>query len=354
LLILDNPVESLTQTKNPCWLSKVYQSFRSLNLFPTKISSTDNQMKRDEIIATRIYLILFLLCLIAALLFAGPFSEETKTKIIKLPSSDTVNDLHTKNISSLSCLCSTAAVPHSKILSIIPHYYSICSSDYVTPSYWTDLFQKGDKVSIQLSTHFYVLATLCQTAYRTIKSAQDVFSSQELISVETMTRSSFLIQTEALVSTFISQIPADYRRTLTFIIRSFGVNQLFNVFTSNWKLDFTDEDEQYIITTYPRRFSSSNCTCATSFDCTEQVTNDIVSGCFPFDGFRLSKFENISISQLNDQLFIETWRNESNYTDYFETCHPLECRYTLPDQNNIGFMLTIILGLYGGKIRNLM
>ncbi|CAF4170082.1 unnamed protein product, partial [Adineta steineri] len=342
--------QSSTKIKHSYSFKGVYKSIYSCNLFCTQISDTDEKMKRQEIIATRIYLILLLLCIIAALLYAGPFSEETTTTVIELPTANDFNDLYSKNISTLTCPCSTAAVPHSKFLSIIPEYHSICSSDYIEPSYWIDLSKKGDKVSTLLSAHYRILASLCQTANRTIKSAQNIFSAQELVTVEPMTYTSFMIQTEALIATFISQIPSDYRRTLNFIIRSFGVNHLFNVFTSNWKLDFTDEDQQHIISTYPRQFISSNCTCATSSDCTDPVTEDIVNGCFPFDGFRLSKFENLSLGQLNDYLFVMTWKNQRNYTAYFDTCHPLECQYILPDKNNPSDMFLTLLGLYGGLI----
>jgi hypothetical protein len=348
-LILDNNVASNTRIEKSWSFRKIYRSFRSLNLFAAKPSSAVTEVKREEIIATRIYIFLFLLSLGVALLYVGPLSEETKTRVIKLPTSDIVNDLHAKNIPTLSCPCSTAAIRRSKFLSIIPHYHSICSSDYVIPSYYIDLYKKRDKISRRVSTHYRILAAFCQQTHRTIKSAQDVFGARDLVNVEAMTRSSFIIRTEALVLTFISQIPADYRRTLTFIMRSFGVNHLLTLFTTNWKLNYTDEDENYVIATSPYRFPSSNCTCATSFDCTEPVLDSIVSGCFPFDGFRLSKFQNVSMGELNDKLFVETWNNESNYTAYFEACHPLECRYTLPDRNDPLIMLTTVLGLYGGK-----
>jgi hypothetical protein len=347
-LILDSRIDN----KNCCSFGNICQSLRSLNLFAAKHHPNDEQVKREGIIATRIYIILFILSLIAALLFAGPFSDEMQTKSIAKPTSGVVNRLHLRNISTLSCPCSTAAVRHSKFLSLTPQYHPICSSDYVKPSYWIDLFQKENQTSIQLGSHYRVLASLCQQAHRIVKSAEDIFGARELINAETMTRSSFMIRTEALVSTFISQTPADYRRTLTFIMRSFAVNHLLNVFTYNWKLDFTDEQKKNIMATYPPHFPPTNCTCATSFDCTEQVVDDIVSGCFPFDGFRLSKFQNESLGQLNDELFIEIWKKKSNYTAYFQACRPLECRYTIPDRNNPVNMLMTVLGLYGGKIIN--
>ncbi len=57
------------------------------------------------------------------------------------------------------------------------------------------------------------------------------------------------------------------------------------------------------------------------------------------------------MSELINALFVETWQNQSNYTAYFEICHPFECRYTVRDRNNLLFILTTILGLYGGKNR---
>ncbi|CAF4358009.1 unnamed protein product, partial [Adineta steineri] len=119
--------QSSTQIKHSYSFKGVYKSIYSCNLFSTQISDTDEKMKRQEIMATRIYLILLLLCIIAALLYAGSFSEETTTTVIILPTANDFNDLYSKNISTLTCPCSTAAIPHSKFLSIIPEYHSICS-----------------------------------------------------------------------------------------------------------------------------------------------------------------------------------------------------------------------------------
>ena len=46
----------------------------------------------------------------------------------------------------------------------------------------------------------------------------------------------------------------------------------------------------------------------------------------------------------------EKWINKTNYTSYFESCKPLKCQYTVSDKNNLIYMLTTILSLYGGNI----
>ncbi|CAF1389534.1 unnamed protein product [Adineta steineri] len=329
-------------------VSNVFQRFWSFNLFSSEILPTDKQLEHQEIVATRIYFLLIFFCLVSAFLYASPFTEEIDTTIIALPTSDIVNNLHAKNISTLSCPCSTAAVSYSKFLRIIPHYHPICSSQLTSPSYWFHFFNKTDDISLQLSAQYRLLASLCNVSRDIIENRINIFGTRELISIETATRSSFYAQTNALVTTFITRIPADFRRTLSFTIDSFGANQLLNVFSSNWQVRFTSENEYYLIGTHPRRFSSSNCSCATSSDCREQLAENVFSGCFIFDGFRLSKFENFSMTPLISKLFVESWQNESNYTAYFETCRPMECRYTLPDRNNFIYILTTVLGVYAG------
>jgi len=53
-------------------------------------------------------------------------------------------------------------------------------------------------------------------------------------------------------------------------MNSFSVNQLLNLFTKNWKIDFTNQTEKYLIKTSPLRFPRSNCTYAISSDCNQQ------------------------------------------------------------------------------------
>jgi hypothetical protein len=63
---------------------------------------------------------------------------------------------------------------------------------------------------------------------------------------------------------------------------------------------------------------------------------------------RFTPTSSILIGTLIDELFIETWQNTSNYSDYFSVCVPSTCRYTYMERNTAIYMLTTFLGLYGG------
>lgn len=325
------------------------QHIRYWNLFENKATVDNQQRVRQEIVATRIYIFTFILCLIVAILYAGPFSNEIKTKIFVFPTLSQVNELHTKNISSLSCKCSTTAIPYSNFLVVKPKYHPICSSKYIQRSHRINLFNKRNRTLLELNAHYRTVGKLCFQSKRTIQSARDIFNSRDLISIEAMTETSFYSQTDALIQTFITQLSADYRRTMMFIMRSFEVNHLFNILASNWKMDLIGENGSSLITTYPRRFSSTNCSCATSFDCIERIDDEIVTGCFVYDGFRLSTYENMSLGQLNDRLFVENWIRTSNYTAYFNTCQPSNCQYKIPNRFHFEHILLTVFELYGSK-----
>jgi hypothetical protein len=323
----------------------MFKRLSSLNLFVSDPPSTEKQYENHEIVATRLYIFLFVLSIIVALLSYGPFNKETKLIKIKNPSIDIINNLHKKNVSSLSCPCSKVAIHYSKFLSVKYKFHPICSSEFVSPLFLLNL---NDNISDQLIAHYRILSSLCNISNEYLQNADKSFANRELITVEPLTESSFNIEIKSLISNFLRQIRSDYRRRFSFIINSFSVNQLLNLFRNNWRIDFTNKTEKYLIKTIPYRFPLTNCTCAISSNCNQQLIQNIYIGCFPYDGFRLSKFKKISLGKLNYQLFIQKSINKTNYTNYFETCQPLECQYKLPDKNNPIVMFTTFLGLYGG------
>jgi hypothetical protein len=55
-----------------------------------------------------------------------------------------------------------------------------------------------------------------------------------------------------------------------------------------------------------------------------------------------------SIESIINQLFIESWLNSSSYSSCFQECAPSVCQYSYVERNNILYILTTLLGLYGG------
>jgi hypothetical protein len=57
---------------------------------------------------------------------------------------------------------------------------------------------------------------------------------------------------------------------------------------------------------------------------------------------------NTSIEILINKLFIEKWSMEPSFSDYYTQCAPILCASTLSKRNNPLYVLTKLLGLYGG------
>ena len=310
---------------------RISQKFRRLNIFV-------DASEEGSIIATRIYIFLFLMIMIGAFLYYGPLNLESKTTIHENPSIDLFEKLHSNNLTRFSCPCSKVSIPYSKILSIEPVIHPICSTS-----------QNIDSQSLELITHHRILSSYCALSRDYIDHWNEVFEHREMITVETLTNHSFDIQFHSLTKNFLHQIKSEYRRRISFVLKSFHVNQLLHLFLTNWKIDFTNGSGNYVIQTVPHTFSSSNCTCAITSKCHEKFNDEIEIGCFPYDGFRLSKHENISFGLLNHRLFVQQWIKRRFYENYFNECHPLKCEYTEFDRNNPESMFTNLLELYGSK-----
>ncbi|CAF1270594.1 unnamed protein product [Rotaria sordida] len=69
----------------------------------------------------------------------------------------------------------------------------------------------------------------------------------------------------------------------------------------------------------------------------------------PLDNSTPSRFpKNTSIGTLMDEYFIEEWTFRMSYEDYFTACAPTHCNFEYVTRNNMLYVATSVLGLYGG------
>ncbi|CAF1057497.1 unnamed protein product [Adineta steineri] len=356
---------------------------RRLVQVPTEVTVETKQLQTaDQIlveqrqqIATRFYVIFVLIALLVIIIFSA-LNLQIHLITISTPTLSTFESLQDQYPSSLSCPCSQITIQYSTFATVEPkNYHQVCSSYFITPDFisllWGSdeanafLFDLDRKI---LSTEFRLLSTLCSLAINTTRQHIKMFSSRELISVETLTRHSFQTQINSIMNSFIVETPARFRRIHKYIIEMFRANQLPSMFLTNWNLRSPSLKDGYYMLTSPALYNESG----------------LVIGCLPAYGLRLSTLEcfynstclerlatflnssyvlpplNISlysrftpissttIGTLIDELFIETWYNTSNYSSYFSSCTPLTCHYSYEKRNSVLYMIITYLGLFGG------
>ena len=95
------------------------QKLMQLNLFAdaTTLVNGNEQIRRDQILATRVYLSLLISIFFVLVLFTCLSTQNVLVTIPK-PSIDTFTKLDATYSQTLSCPCQQIAVPHSRFLTI--------------------------------------------------------------------------------------------------------------------------------------------------------------------------------------------------------------------------------------------
>jgi hypothetical protein len=86
--------------------------------------------------------------------------------------------------------------------------------------------------------------------------------------------------------------------------------------------------------------------------CLSQIKQYINSTVSPINFTTLKSsslsLKNSTIESLANNLFIQSWINESSFESYFNHCHPLTCQYTYESRPDLIYIVTTIIGLIGG------
>jgi hypothetical protein len=97
----------------------------TMNFF-VKESRTSRRVDAGElaVISTRIYVVLFILCIFVLAIFNG-LDTMTITTTVLSPSIDTFEQLHAVYPNTLSCACQQIAIPYGLFLTTTPIYHQV-------------------------------------------------------------------------------------------------------------------------------------------------------------------------------------------------------------------------------------
>ncbi len=232
--------------------------------------------------------------------------------------------------------------------------------------------------------HFQLLFHLCTLANDTFTDALSTFRSNRLVSKRAQSRQAVEAQMEAALNQFRSSIPQTFMSKFDFIRQMAQGNGLVSRISSNWYIPSLEIDGSAPMA--PRSYGDSNCSCGTNSMCASSATIDgwivpgFLVGCYPLESLLQSTLEclydmacinrlktmyrpsnitirpldstlsspNATVQSLVDVLMVDQWKSNISYKHYYETCAPLSCTYVIIDQPNPIYIITTIIGLYGG------
>ncbi|CAF3985031.1 unnamed protein product [Rotaria sordida] len=258
---------------------------------------------------------------------------------------------------------------------------------------------------------FDLMRILCETSRETVEHALRIFQSNRLVTMNALSRSQFNIETMTRMKQFEKRTITSFVDLIELVRSSIQTNQLADVTWTNVGplSQYNNETSKWSFRFRSRNFYANSCSCAVSNQCTRSVgfyfqtdtirsqpnitVPGLVLGCYTIDSLLLSTLEcfydkqcvklvvdnydfdvvglvrplnshavqieplrnensrfypNTTINEIFSQLFVEDWINSSNFTSYYTRCAPTQCTYTIREHISLTYMLTMMLGFYGG------
>ncbi|CAF1405920.1 unnamed protein product [Adineta ricciae] len=198
----------------------VVERLLKLNLFEKQ--TEDEQSKQNQIISTRVYIIILPLLLLILTLFIS-LQSDLNTIRIQSPKENDYKALQLKYLTDLQCPCKQISNTYDRFVTIIPQYHEICSSDFVSQKWIDYLFYENTSYFFQLdfrhdaSARFQILRTLCQQAQQSISDHLSEYYSFELITNEALPTDTFHIQIDSFVQLVQKTTPSPFQNLLQII-----------------------------------------------------------------------------------------------------------------------------------------
>ena len=203
-----------------------------LNYFRNKIRTVNlfrhsNYNQRNEIISTRLYLLIVFITVFTFLFYTSLIST-TVTITNKQPNYDQYLLLEQKYSSKLACSCSNMVIDYEKFLSFNPEFHQICSSSFVDSRFY-DLFSDSDYIILHIEDirRFYwfifdTIAYFCAISKKTIDEQLKIFLSTKFLSSQMINQEYFSIEINQTIQSMIqttqkqTKIPIKLIRDITY------------------------------------------------------------------------------------------------------------------------------------------
>ena len=172
-------------------MPRLLSYLRELNLFQPKGNTVENEEeRRSNIIATRLYLIILTLCLIC-LAFTLKLNDHTTTLALQTP---TINQFETLPVDA-QCPCYHLAFSYGDFITVQATFHQVCSSDFVSDRWIEAIFSGSNRSSFHKadirstgSALFQALASLCYLSNKTVRESLSSLYATSFISSQVLSR----------------------------------------------------------------------------------------------------------------------------------------------------------------------
>lgn len=358
--------------------------------------------------STRLYLILLGLSIVIIVFFTFLLTD-TATKIIATPTQRQLTVLFESNLDQLQCPCARISIPRKKFIKINTSFHQVCSNNTIDPTFFDHAFQLASlyyfnraDLRTRFAAYFLILSSLCRLSETTVTNSNEQFLAESYVISEMINENKFQTQMNFTINSFKKRSLVGFARVFQLLRHINNGNALISGYFLNWYMQGRLAPNFAIFPTYPV-VTNDGCSCGTRSDCLEaggiydsysSVLYFPVPGwyvgcstvetllrstleCFynqtcidlltffgsivaptPVPSAFLNRtldssvtsrfFTNTSVQTILDELFIEEWYVDVSYSAFYEQCAPIYCSYRYELRRNFLYVLSRIIGFYGG------
>jgi hypothetical protein len=365
------------------------------NLFKNALS--DAQSVHHERLSTRIYILLLMCFLLGAGIFTA-FTLRTAEKIQYSPSQSTFEQLWKNYRNTLKCPCSRFAIAYEEFVVAHVQFHQVCSSEFVT-QLWIDSVYIESNISSSsandirstLSAFWQVIGGFCRLSNQTWIDAWTKFKGSTIFSPTAVDKQIIQVHARAALNSSVTITRATLNRTLFTMERIFTGNAFISGLGTNFHVHVGALNESFKPnpTISPKIFD--NCSCMNISGCPRPAvfsTNQdqwttvpgIIADCLVVDATLASTLEcyydrtclfllheqwamnvtplssnsNIhfspysTVQMLLDELMIDNLTIDIDFNLFYLQCNPAYCTYAYMHRFDILYIVTTIIGIFGG------
>ncbi|CAF4177164.1 unnamed protein product, partial [Rotaria sordida] len=322
-------------------------------------------------------------------------------KTIHQPSEFQFKELEKIYSSNLYCSCSTVSMNYSTFMTIEPYFHQVCLSDLISDA-WINYIM-GDSVLNDYFGildfrnsgvfQFQLLSMLCQHAQQTVNISMKTFLQTQFLSSQVISQNRFETKVNSSINDWKSETIGQFLQTIKIFQAVSHGNQLMSD-QFHYFIDSNDTKMNLEVRKY------FNCSCILSSSClmsiglfegdpswelymTFFIVPNFFLGCSQIEGLMKSTLEcfynlscmltldryfdrslgssfyfsnlnenlnspNETIESIINKLMIDSWTSNSSFSSYYNICSPSSCTYEYISRNDLFFVITTILGIFGG------
>lgn len=368
-------------------------SILKLNLY--KKPGSDESTLEQELIATRIYIIVFPSVFLLVILTIALYPRTINTTEYDI-SSTQFEVLQRAYPMNLKCPCTNIGTTYGKFVDVHVNFHQVCESHFITKTWIDTIFNQRSNNSTAiddfrhtLGFFWFVISKLCIISNQTFSQAISRFDNYQILSPNALSRTILENQAQNDLNQQISSLQSTLPYNLFALKGIINGNYFVSAMGTNFYISQIHSTDPAQIRLKMKSRSIGNCTCLNSNGCPHQATVKDMNGlqqtipgmivdCYMVDSTLASSLEcyynrtcvsllhnllgnnidllddkmnrywtkDVTLLEIFNLLMIDQLKLDIRFDKFYHECSPKLCSYSYNKRFDFVFVIATSIGVF--------